>query len=102
MNRIQWFVLSGLFGCAIISLVFFTDHQVCVEETFGNFHDSITANSFTSDFDYNEYNLIQCAVRDELQSSGGLYWNMLWFGAIACFAMGLLELRNDSKSKKGK
>lgn len=93
MNKLQWFVLGGIFIIVGLWAMFQGGNQDCVSETFGNFADSISSNSYNTNYAYNEYNLIQCAVEQTTYDVSYVLINKLalLLGAI-CFVMGFLEL----------
>ena len=104
MGRKQWFVLGGIFILASFLSVFVSlllgGNQDCVEETFYNFKTSINSDSFYSDYDYNEYNLIQCAVEEKIYDvSYSLFNQLAWFLAIVFFIMGWLEPKKTKEKK---
>ena len=95
MNKKQWIILGGIFFIAGFWTMFQSGNQDCVSDSFDNFANSINSNSYNTDYAYNEYNLIQCAVEERIYDGSYVLFNKLaWFLAFICFIMGFLEHKN--------
>ncbi|MCX6742051.1 MAG: hypothetical protein NTX24_02660 [Candidatus Pacearchaeota archaeon] len=90
MNKTQWFVLSGILILSGIYIIFAGMNWGCIQDSFNQFADSQSSQTFYMDYAPNEYDLVQCAVGIKMSY---ILVYLAFFLGVVCAIMGFLELK---------